>query len=1076
MNKHYQNLVRKLSLHGVSMRLIEKTWKKRPQELEQHKAVLWFKKQLILRGYVAENVLVEIDDEFIDPENEMITTDTRFSRFTLHEEIGHGGMGKVFRAFDPSLDKEIALKILNINSSQKMAKRFIFEGQILANLHHRNIVKFYEIDMWQNQYYLTMDYIKGYTLREWLLQYKPKISTVVNIFSKICTAIDDVHNLGIIHRDIKPENIMISTENEPIILDFGIAKKRQTNFSTISIMGTPDYMSPEQAQDQEIDCRSDIFSLGVMLYEMLTGRLPFVGKNDFEVFKAVIYEDPISPKLLNPQVDVDLETICLKSLQKECSQRYQRAKDIVLDIKRFQNHEVIMAKPTKKWRKTVKWVKRNKLTTFVAAFLTIVIIGVLSLYIATMRNFSQQNAIAARTANLRMAKIVLAKAGQMYHDKKWQEAGILAGACLELTKSLPETEKITTHAQELVRLSLLKYPLLWKKAYRGYAYKPKYTFRNEKNFVIVDTATGREITSFRHPDRRLRRPLVSNDFRLFAFHAGNTIKVFNTQSLQFVAEIPASQNAVNLAIDSGNKYLLYCENSPKVMMYLWDLRTEQQIDKYEFKSKMTTPTFNKQATKICVGDLNTLWVIDIASRKLTKLVGHSNAIAQTLFINDEKILSCTEQGELRIWDVKRQRQLWARSNHGAVIAISKSGDMFASSHSGKTYVWDMELGRVVNTFNVFAWKVAFVDNDEKLVCFDGKHMTCWKIFNSKRMYDIEPVSPLAVLDINYDSSVLVYWAPGKKVVHRWDIHQQKHLEDLVHPHVVNDIDFSSKRDVLLTTCADGILRLWKGNKIFAQYNVIATQVQFHPLDENIVACADKNALFLYNLKTQEKTAFTSVHKDGIRNLVFSHDGKMIVSAGHESILWDVKSGKVKQKLPYALREYPPRLGFSGDNKIVMVCDFFGAHFWNIEEQRHQQTLRTTDTNSCMYSKYYNDFFCADFKYRLSSGKYGYTIQDFYGGWVRTRWMVSSSHGIFAACIPYKIVVLKLPPMPNFRISKLPNWHREFPVASKATQYESHFSLTPKAPGWFIEEALKESPQKLTEYLFDLKLNDDLTFE
>lgn len=178
---------------------------------------------------------------------------------------------------------------------------------------------------------------------------------------------------------------MMISDKEPIIMDFGVAKNCDLEFSTLCILGTPNYMSPEQAQGKKLDIHSDIFSLGIIFYEMLAGRLPFVGNNDFEVFTNIVYEDPVSPKVVQPTIPQNLDTICLKCLEKDSSKRYSSALELAQDIERFLNNETILAKPLNNLEKLIKWMQRHKLATTIGLFSTVSIFFIKSLHLFNQR-------------------------------------------------------------------------------------------------------------------------------------------------------------------------------------------------------------------------------------------------------------------------------------------------------------------------------------------------------------------------------------------------------------------------------------------------------------------------------------------------------------------------------------------------------------------------------------------------------------------------------------------------------------------------------------------------------------------
>lgn len=249
-------------------------------------------------------------------------------RYTILEEVGKGGMAYVYKAQCNVLNRIVAVKVLrnDLEGGEEFVNRFKAEAQAAACLTHPNIVSIYDVGEENDLYYIVMEYIEGTTLKEYIKQ-KGKLSSAdsANIASQICGALSVAHEKNIIHRDIKPHNIMITSNNLVKVTDFGIA--RASNSSTMrvadSILGSVHYISPEQARGGYVDCRSDIYSLGIVLYEMLTGKVPFESESPIAVAMKHLEEIPVSPSTLAPDVASEIEEITLKAISKETRKRFQ---------------------------------------------------------------------------------------------------------------------------------------------------------------------------------------------------------------------------------------------------------------------------------------------------------------------------------------------------------------------------------------------------------------------------------------------------------------------------------------------------------------------------------------------------------------------------------------------------------------------------------------------------------------------------------------------------------------------------------------------------------------------------------
>lgn len=267
-------------------------------------------------------------------------------RYEIHELIGVGGMALVYRAYDQIDDRTVAIKILKDEflGNEDFIRRFKNESKAIAVLSHPNIVKVYDVSFGDQIQYIVMEYIDGITLREYLDQQKEiKWKEAIHFTVQILRALQHAHEKGIIHRDIKPQNIMLLQDGTIKVTDFGIARfsRNETRTMTDKAIGSVHYIAPEQARGDLTDEKADIYSVGVMLYEMITGQLPFEADNAVSVAIMQLQADPRPPKDINPAIPDGLEEITLKAMQKDPSQRYQSAAEMLRDIEQFRRNPSI---------------------------------------------------------------------------------------------------------------------------------------------------------------------------------------------------------------------------------------------------------------------------------------------------------------------------------------------------------------------------------------------------------------------------------------------------------------------------------------------------------------------------------------------------------------------------------------------------------------------------------------------------------------------------------------------------------------------------------------------------------------
>jgi serine/threonine protein kinase len=271
------------------------------------------------------------------PASELERGTTFAQRYEIIEELGKGGMGRVYKAYDKKINEVVALKLIRpeISTDENTIARFNNELRLARKISHRSVCRMYDLGEEGLSRFITMEYVPGEDLKRFIKRSGGlTVGKAVSIARQVCEGLAEAHHLGIIHRDLKPQNIMIDSEGNTKILDFGIARFLEGEGMTTQgvMIGTPDYMSPEQAELEDVDQRADIYALGVILFEMVTGRVPFQGKTPLSIAMKHKSQAPPDPQDLNTQVPDDLSRVILRCLAKEKSQRYQSAQELLADL------------------------------------------------------------------------------------------------------------------------------------------------------------------------------------------------------------------------------------------------------------------------------------------------------------------------------------------------------------------------------------------------------------------------------------------------------------------------------------------------------------------------------------------------------------------------------------------------------------------------------------------------------------------------------------------------------------------------------------------------------------------------
>lgn len=331
---------------------------------------------------------------------------SEFAGYQIIRKIAHGAMGVVYLAEDPKLRRKVALKVIltvpGMQATEEQVNRFLREARSIAKLRHKRIVPVYEVNSFDNCHYFTMEYIEGPTLEQYLLKNDITAAKAIEIVLAIAEGLQEAHEKNIVHRDIKPANIIMQNGESPMITDFGLAKileHEQKLTMTGSMLGTPCYMSPEQARgDADLDYRSDIFSLGVLLYEMVTEKLPFKGESYMKTILIVINGDYIMPRKIKPRLSRDVESIIKKALEKDREFRYQSMVDFIDDCARFQRGEVVTISRSGIYRKILRNVVKQR-NSIIMSTCIVLIIGYLM-----YKNFDQSLTVNEQLQDKERAK------------------------------------------------------------------------------------------------------------------------------------------------------------------------------------------------------------------------------------------------------------------------------------------------------------------------------------------------------------------------------------------------------------------------------------------------------------------------------------------------------------------------------------------------------------------------------------------------------------------------------------------------------------------------------------------------
>jgi eukaryotic-like serine/threonine-protein kinase len=600
--------------------------------------------------------------------------------YDILEVLGRGGMGVVYKARHRTLGRLAALKMILSAEHASRAElcRFQAEAEAVGQLRHPNIVQIYEVDEADGNPYFALEFVEGGTLSARISQQPLPARQAAELVEALARAIHVAHQAGILHRDLKPGNILLDLDGVPKIADFGLAKRMDAdadhNTGTGSILGTPAYMAPEQAEGKNrgLGPGVDIYALGSVLYHMLTGRPPFVGETVLDTLQHVKNDDPIPPGRLRPRVPHDLEVICMKCLQKEPRKRYASAQDLADDLARFLHNRPIRARSINDIERTWKWIRRQPMFAALLATLLLVIVG-----------------------------------GFFVVTRLWMRAETLRGWALEEMNESKVREQRTTSrlndaAQDLhvAQMNLAQQALrdadvprlrkiLDSSAPRLRGFEWNYLQSQASSPGLELRRHLRDVRSVAlRPDDGQQTATAGGDGLVVLWETGKTPRILHGHH----------GPVLRVAYSGDGRLLATADETGSIR--IWNLGTEKAIRVLSGAAPTTALRFGPGAEWIVAGGEDgsiKLWNLTSEFSPVA-FPGHSYAVADLAVSPDGKrVASASKDRSVRVWDVNGPRELFACPHDHWATAVAFSGDgktLFSASADRKVHVWDAKTGRL----------------------------------------------------------------------------------------------------------------------------------------------------------------------------------------------------------------------------------------------------------------------------------------------------------------------------------------------------------------------------------------------